>query len=64
MSAEGYSGAGFLNWCRIKGYLQADNDGKHLGKVKRLKNGALARCICIMLPNEDRFTQVQEGWPE
>jgi len=64
MNAEGYSGAGFLNWCRIKGYLQSDGDGKHLTRVRRLKNGASARCICLMLPNEDKFTPVQDGWPE
>lgn len=64
MSDEGYSGAGFLNWGCGKGLVFPDKDGKHLAIQKRLKNGALARCVCLALPNEDKFTPVQEGWPE
>jgi len=64
MSAEGYSSAGFLNWGRIKGLVIPDSDGKHFAALKRLQNGARVRCVCLALPNDDKFTAVQEGFPE
>lgn len=63
MTDEGYSSAGFLNWGRSKSLVFPDGDG-HFAAKKRLKNGAFVRCVCLALPNEDKFTVVQEGWPE
>lgn len=64
MTDEGYSSAGFLNWGKGKSLVFPDRDGKHYAIQKRLKNGALVRCVCLALPNEDKFTAVQEEFPE
>lgn len=52
MTDAGFSPASFLSWASKAGTIERSNG--HLTKLKRLKStSAAARCVCLVLPDEE-----------
>lgn len=64
MVNAGFNPRAFLEWARSKGLLECSKP--HLDKSVRIRNGMVARCVCIRLPGEeppDDADEAEEGLP-